>query len=227
MGVAHDLVLLTTDPQSGKSYISSTVSDAVLGGALMLDLIAAGRLAMKGEGRRARVQVLDKRPLGTPLLDDALGRLADRKPQKSANAVTRLGKRAQREVYGELAEQRAVARRRVKILGLFPTTRHDVLDTRRRSDLASSVKACLLRGARPDEVTGPLIALLSAADIIKPLVGKRDAKTARARAKKIAAGDGSTEWASKGVREAVQAANAAVAAGVAASVAATSASGGG
>ncbi|WP_278314777.1 GOLPH3/VPS74 family protein [Lolliginicoccus levis] len=227
MGVAHDLVLLTTDPQSGKSYISSTVSDAVLGGALLLELVTAERLAVKGEGRRARVQVLDKHPLGDPLLDEALGRLVDRKPQKPANAVTRLGKRAQKQVCAELAEQRVVAPRVVKILGLFPTTRHDVLDTRRRSELASGVKACVLRGARPDDVTGPLIALLSAADILKPLVGKRDAKAAKARAKKIAAGDGSTEWASKGVREAVQAANAAVAAGVAASVAATSASGGG
>ncbi|MBD8505060.1 GPP34 family phosphoprotein [Hoyosella sp. G463] len=227
MGVAHDLVLLTTDPQSGKSYISSTVSDAVLGGALMLDLIAAERLAVNGEGRHARVQVLDKRPLGKTLLDDALGRLASRKPQKPASAVTRLGKRAQREVYAELTEQRAVAPRVVKILGLFPTTRHDVLDTRRRNELVSSVKACLLRGTRPDDVTGPLIALLSAADLVKPIVGKRDAKPAKARAKKIAAGDGSTTWASKGVREAVQATNAAVAAGVAASVAATSGTGGG
>ena len=57
VSTAEDFLLIATDPDSGKPMIDSTQSDPVLGGAILFDLVAAGRLSLDGEGRKARVVV--------------------------------------------------------------------------------------------------------------------------------------------------------------------------
>ncbi|MEJ7635009.1 GPP34 family phosphoprotein [Aeromicrobium sp.] len=210
MTTAEDLLLIVTDPVSGKPQLDSMKADPVVGGAHLLDLVASGRLDLDGEGRKARVVVSDHAPLSDPVLEGAMARIRNRGRQSPQNAVTKLGKQGRKTVYAALVTKGLMKTRPKKLMGLFPLTRHEVVDTARRDDLVNRIRASLMHDQPADSETGPLIGLLAAADLTKLLVEKPDRKRAKARAKVIAEGD----WASEGVRTAIQAAQAAVTAGV-------------
>ena len=210
MSTAENLLLIVTDPLTGKPQIDSMKADPVLGGAHLLDLVAAGYLALDGVSRKARVVVVSHAPVGDPVLEQAFARVRNRGRQTPQNTVTRLGKQARKKVYASLVAKGRMRVRPAKVLGIFPVSRHEVVDTARRHDLVNRVRACLLHDQPADAETGPLIGLLAAADLTKLLVDKPDRKRAKARAKVIAEGD----WASEGVRKAIQAAQSAVTAGI-------------
>lgn len=213
MSTAGDLLLLTTDPDTGRPGIGTTEADAVLGGAILYDLLALDRFMLVGAGRTAKVTVADTTPVTDPALQAAFARVRDRKPSKAEHVVTRLGKDARRNLYAALADDGAVRARDEKLLGLFPLTRHDVVDRARRSDLLGRVQEVLLHDREPDDETGPLVGLLSAGNLVKLVVDKPDRRQARKRAAEVAEGD----WASAGVKKAIQSAQAAMLAAVAAS----------
>lgn len=216
MSTAEDFLLIATDPVSGKALIGSPQSDPVFGGAFLLDLVTDGRLGLEGEGRKARVVVLDRTPVADLLTEQAFDRIRNRGMQKPQNTVTRLGKNGRKLLYESLAARGAVRRRPAKAFGIFPLTRHDIIDTARRDDLRTRIRSALLHDQPTDAETGPLIGLLSAADLVKIVVDKPDRKVAKERAKELAKGD----WASVGVRKAIEAAQAAITAGVVAATAA-------
>ena len=216
MTTAEDLLLIVTDPLTGKLRLDSMKADPVIGGAHLLDLVAAGRISLDGQGRKARVVVDSHAPVDDPLLEQAFARVRNRGRQTPQNTVTRLGKQARKHVYASLVTKGQMRVRPAKALGIFALRRHDVVDTARSHDLVNRVRASLLHDQPADAETGPLIGLLAAADLTKLLVDKPDRRRAKARAKVIAEGD----WASEGVRKAIQAAQSAVTAGI---VAATTA----
>ncbi len=215
MSTAEDFLLIATDPFSGKPLIGSPQADPVFGGAFLFDLVAQDRLALEGVGRKARVAVSDHEPVDDPVTNQAFALIRNRGLQKPQTVVTKLGKNSRKLLYESLEAKGQVRRRPERFLGIFPLTRHDVTDTARRDDLRVRIQSSLLHGLPADKETGPLIALLSAADLVKIMVDKPDRKLAKARAKELAEGD----WASEGVRKAIQTAQAAITAGI---VAATS-----
>lgn len=222
MSTAEDVLLVATDPVKGTSRLSSTIRDAVLGGAILFDLVREGRLTVEGRKKsRLKVVVADSSPLGNPVLDAALERVRNQGRQSPRTTVGRLGKHAQKNAYALLSSRGLVRPRQQKVLGLFPVTHHEVVDPVRRDVLVQSTRAVLLHGQPADDTTGPIIGLLSAADLLKLVVERPDLKTAKARATVIAEGD----WASEAVKDAVRAAQAAVTAGVMAAVTVTAAGG--
>jgi hypothetical protein len=165
MTTAEDLLLIVTDLQSGKPQLDSTKADPVIGGAHLLDLVAAGHLALDGEGRKARVVVTSHAPVGDPVLETAFARVRNRGRQSPQHAVTKLGKHGRKRVYAALVTKGQMRVRPAKALGIFPLSRYDVVDTARRHDLINRVRASLLHDQPADAETGPLIGLLSAADL--------------------------------------------------------------
>jgi hypothetical protein len=223
MSTLLDLVLLTTDPATGKSKKGSAAPDAVLGGAVLLDLVAAGAVRLEGEGKKARVVVADPSTRSDPEVEAGLARLRDRKPGKAQNVVTRLGKKARAAAYDALTASGRVRPREEEVLGLFPVTRHDVVDVAGREALVAAVRDVLLDDVRPDDRTGPLVSLLHAGDLLGVVVDRPDRKRAKDRADEVSRGD----WAAQGVRDAIASANAAIMAAVIAGSAAASAGGSG
>ena len=220
MSTAGDLLLLATDPGSGRSGIGMMEVDYVMGGAMLYDLVTLGRLRLDGEGRKARVTVDDPSPIDDPALEAAFARVRDRKPAKAQSIVGRLGKHGQKNLYRVLSDEGVVRPRDAKLLGLIPLTRHDVIDSARRDRLLERIRGALLHGQEPEVETGPLIGLLSAGELVKLVVDKPDRKRAKKRAAEIAEGD----WASESVRVAIQAARAAMTAAVVAASAASAGS---
>jgi len=206
MTTVSDLTLLALDPAAGKSRLGSH-AEIVLGGAALNDLILAGRLAVVGEGKKARVMVVDPAPVGTTYLDGALARLAARKrPLLARDAVTRLGKRLPTAVAQALTTAGLLEARPAKVLGLFPTIRFAALPQARRDELVAGVRAVLLGEREPDERFGTLAALLGAGRQVKLVVPKERRKEAEKRAKTLTEG----QWASEAVRAAVKASEDAV-----------------
>jgi hypothetical protein len=218
--VASALVLVTTDPGTGRSRIGSTESDALVGGAFLIDLIAAGRVVLEGKGRKAKVVVVDSTPVPGGPLQVAFTRLQAKGPLRPQDAVVRLGKRGKSAVYASLAAQ-GLVRARTKGWGVLSVTRHDVTSPERAA-LVGAVRRVLLEDAPADATTGPLVGLLHAGKLLKVVVDGPDRKRARKRAEVVSQGD----WASAGVRDAIKAAQSAVAV-VAVTAATAGAAGGG
>jgi hypothetical protein len=192
----------------------------VLGGAFLFDLVAAGRLALDGQGRKARVVVANPAPVDNPVVEQAFARVRNKGRLTPQNSVAKMGKQGKQRVYEALVASGRLRRRPAKALGIFPLTRYDIVDFARRDDLRTRIHASLVHDQPADAETGPLIGLLAAADLTKIIVDKPDRKKAKARAKVLAEGD----WASEGVRKAIKAAQAAMSGAIAASAGATAAS---
>src|SRR4051812_42703355 len=135
MTTAEDFLLVMTDPATGKALIGSMEADAVFGGAFLFDLVAGGRLALDGKGRRAKVVIALDSPPEEALLGGAFERIRARRPMAPQNAVTRLGRKGRARTYEALVSRGAVRPRAEKALGLFPATRYEIVDTARRDDL--------------------------------------------------------------------------------------------
>ncbi|MCX6400197.1 MAG: GPP34 family phosphoprotein [Propionibacteriales bacterium] len=223
MGVAADLTLVALDPATGKSLLGSTESEPVTGGAALVDLVLAERCTVEGEGRKARVRLVDATPLGDVALDHALSRIKPGRDHKASSLVPRIGKGTRALVLDQLVAEGALAARREKVLGLVPVVRHDVVGSGRRDLLVAGVVAVLLGQAEPNDATGPLIGLLWAGNVIKRIVTGPERPAARKRAKVISRG----EWAGTASQAAIAATNAAVTAAVTAAVVAASAGGAG
>jgi hypothetical protein len=213
MLIAEDLLLLLTDDRSGKLLAPSNQVDVALGGALLVELVLAGRVELAGDGgqvRKGRLLVTDMSATADPLLDQALAELADTQGKKPNAVVPRLGKGLQARLHARLAEQGLLHEETAKILGVFPTHRWPSSDSAHEDSLRGPLVDALRVGATADPRLGALVALLHAskavARVVDPAVVGLTNKELNANAKQIADGD----WASKAVRDAIDAMLAAV-----------------
>lgn len=209
MSTPADLALVALDPVSGASHLGSH-AEAILGGAALNDLLIAGRLAVAGEGRKARITVVDTTPVGSPVLNQALARLAGRRPLRPGDAATRLGKGLPRVVHTHLVTRGLVEDRSRTLLGVLPLRRYAVLPQADRGALVADVRAVLLGEREPDERSGSLAALLGAGKLVKHVVPRERRREAEKRAKTLTEG----AWASEAIRAAVKASGDAVAVAV-------------
>ena len=210
MLIAEDVLLLATDDATGKATISALQLDPALAGAVLIELVVAGRVNLLGEGRQAKVVVTDGTPLGDPVLDVALQSLIDKGPCKPVQAIRLLAK-GLRARLNDLLVQRGILRRESgKVLGLFPTTRWPARDSGPEQDVRALVVGVLLNGQEPDGRTAAVISVLTAADMLKTVVQRPDIKAAKARGKDIGAGN----WAGDSIRKVIQETQAAMTAAV-------------
>lgn len=215
--MARDLLLVALDPESGKVRLPSMAAEPALGGAALIDLVLLGRLELVGTGRKARVAVADRTPVDDPDLQAAFERVWQKGHQPPKSIVTRLGKKQRKAVLASLEADGLVRDEQRRVLGIR-LERYELVDVARRDQLVGAMRQVLLHDQPADQVTGPLVGLLLAADQLGLVVEKRQKKAAKARAKVVADGD----WASEGVRRAIQDAQAAMTAAMTASIAASS-----
>jgi hypothetical protein len=210
MLIAEDLLLLATDDATGKITVSSMNLEPALAGAVVMELIVAGRVTIEGEARQSMVVVTDRTPLGDPVLDAALLSLIDKAPLKPGAAIQRLTKGLRDRLNGQLEEHGLLRREPGKVLGVFPTTRWPAQDSGYEAEVRSHVVGVLRDGLEPDARAALLITVLTAADLLTTVVEKGDLKTAKARGQQIGEGN----WAGDSVRKVIQETQAALAAAV-------------
>ncbi|RLV47840.1 GPP34 family phosphoprotein [Nocardioides mangrovicus] len=222
MLIAEDLLLLLLDDETGKASKGQELPPA-LGGALLVELAMLGAVELEpkqGLFGSAKVHAETGPALEDPLLAHALAVVQD-KPRRAQSVVEKLGKGAKETLADRLVERGVLERREDRVLGLFPRTTWPTKDAGHEQQLRATLTAVLTTEQPPDERTAALVSLLSAIDhahkvVDHPGLSNREVKK---RAKQIAEGD----WASKAVKDSVQAAQAATTAAIVAVTATTTA----
>lgn len=219
--LVDDITLLLLNPATGRPLTDATRFQAVLPGAVLLDLALRARLAAEPArwgGEKVRVQ--DAAPTGDVVLDEALRRLGS-KPTAARTAVQRLGGRK----LGLAVRERLAARGLVRHEpGGFLRLARDHPDPGARKTLVVEV-AGALRAEDPASVPAHAAALLSllqsvgAVPKVVPGLGWSRRQLAD-RVGAITEAMSQGEWAGAAVSAAVRSAQAAVTAAIAASTAA-------
>jgi hypothetical protein len=223
--IAENLLLLLLDDDSGK-LTGTTYLDTGIGGAVLVELALAGCVEVhKGSGMWARAKVVPTnapRP-SDPLLVESLD-LVSAKERTAQDLVGRLGKKRRDVLLDRLRQRGIVEEREDRVLGLIPRRRWPTVDSTHEAGARREVEDVLLHGARPEERTAALIAVLSALDLAHKVIDLQglSGREVKKRAKEVADGD----WAAKAVRDSIAAAQAAVTAAVIASTAGATASSG-
>ncbi|WP_050348396.1 GOLPH3/VPS74 family protein [Arsenicicoccus sp. oral taxon 190] len=190
-----------------------------LAGALLTDLVAAGRLAVSDDGKK--LHVLSPAPTGDALLDEGLRRFAERDGKRLTSVIPAVARKLERAVGDYLAERGVVRVEEGGMLGLKPQ-RYPIVDPSRESELRRGLVE-VLRGASPTAEQHSLIGLIHGLQlgtkVFHPDEVGLDKGDLKRRLKAVAesAGPGSD-----GVARAVQSANTAMIAAITAATIASS-----
>ncbi|KAE8762779.1 GOLPH3/VPS74 family protein [Georgenia thermotolerans] len=230
MLLAEDLLLLLTDDASGRPVLDGTRLDLVLAGAVVLELAVVGRADVTGPGepvRAGRLVARDPSPTGDQVLDEALRRIAARRPSKPETVLPGLAKQLRPALLARLTERGILRAEEGRVLGIFPTRAWPATDSSHEDGVRRGLHEVLVVGRAPAPREAALISLLDAAgQVPKVLAGSGvDRRELRRRARDIAAGEfAGGEFAGAAVRRAIDAVTAATM--VAISAGAVAASGG-
>src|ERR1700712_4201619 len=244
MLIAEAVLLLALDDEKGALDSGVWMQiDSTLGGALLVDLAIRGKIDITGDAepglaangnpvKAGRVVIRDAVPTGDPDLDAALDRLAKVDGKKPDAAVPVAAKGARAALTQRLVAAGVLSERKTKVLGIFPRTSWPAVQDAQETDLRARIlqvldeRAELDPRSESDRFVGYLIALLQSAQILVAVFPTKDKELRKAReanAKKLAAAQGSADWAVGATGAAVQATMAAMAAtaAITASMAAT------
>jgi hypothetical protein len=188
--------------------------DNGLGGALLLELALAGRVDVVDK----RVAVIDPRPTGDTLVDDALTLIAAERGRRPGHWVTRLAKRTRPLVLSELVRAGVLRVEKDKVLGVFPRTKYPAVHGAEAETLRR-LKAAVVGDGPVDPRTAALCALVSATDLDRTVFPGIERRRVKARLKEISEG----AWAAAAVRKAIEDIQVAVMAAIVASTTAVTA----
>ncbi|MGI5503602.1 GOLPH3/VPS74 family protein [Lentzea sp. CA-135723] len=193
--------LLLVVPETGRLHVSGSAAENALAGAVLIELVEAGRVAFEPNGKK--LAMVDPSPLNDQVLNDALGLLT--KPLRPQSAVERVRKRLWDNVIRQLQDHGTIRVEPRKVLGIFPAKSYPIVDEAGAAKLREDVGEVVhgYRGA--DARIGSLITLLHAVDAVHKVFAG-DKREIRRRAKEIARGN----WAGDAVRRAVEAIQAGV-----------------
>ncbi len=203
MLIAHDLLLLLLDDDTGKSVSWLSQPDKALAGAVLVDLATRGLVDVSDDGKLV-VRAGDTP--AEPALRRGLDLVRDKEGKKPDAVLGPLAKDLRDELADDLVSAGILRREERKVLGLFRTERLPSADDSYEATLRVRLGEVLAGTRAPDDRTGPVIALLHAMDALSQVLDLADKKAAKERAKEIAEGD----WAPDVVRASVKAVQSAV-----------------
>jgi len=221
----HEEVLLLALHDEKGTLMSGMVGLA-LGGAGLAELLLEGRLRLvEGSRKRVFVEVADPTPLGDPLLDEWLERVATAKRRAVASAwVSRFGstRRLRHRAAERLVEMRLLTREEGRLLGIFPRTTYPTANPAPERRLVAALRDAVAGAGEVDPRLALLVCLTHDTGMLRRVLGRDLLRRRKARLKALARMEG----AGRGSREALQAAQEAAAAVAAATVAAAAAAAG-
>lgn len=220
--LAEDLLLLALDDDKGTvSWQRSTAVPYGLGGALLTDLAALGRVDTVDK----KIVVTDPSPTGDELLDEALQTIqASKKPRDAKHWVGKLGGRKglKEQLARRLVERGILREEEHKFLWVFDSPRFPTSDPGPEASLRGQIRDVVIAGVEPDTRMLLLLSLINATDLTDAIFEKDERKQAKRRIKELVEGEQFGKAVGSAVSDATTAAI--VAATTAATVAAASSS---
>ena len=186
LSFVEEITLLLLDDAQGRFVdLPLSASDVVIAGAALMDLALANRIDTDLDG----LTLVDTKPTGDDILDDALGRLV-----KSGDGLTVSeaveGLAAYAEGYKEKAVQRLVAHKILReengrFLWVFPTRRYPVIDDTEQREVKARLRQVLLTDEIPDPRDVVLICLIDACNLLGLVLTPDEIKQTSARVEQL------------------------------------------
>jgi golgi phosphoprotein 3 len=161
----------------------TTMGDAwptAIGAALLAELVAAGRVALRPDGKKLFVDPADPRPLGEPLLDECLAKViaATRRAQAAAWISRFSGvKHLKARIAQGLCRQGVLRADERTILLLFKQEIYPEVDPRPEREIRERLRRLIFaETTRRDERTLLLLSLADAGGLLPSLFEKRQLK---------------------------------------------------
>jgi hypothetical protein len=196
--LADELALLAYD-DDGSRKLGQPALGYGLAGALLVELALAEQVDVVDK----KVTVLDPTPVGRPLLDQALARIADDKPRKPGHWISKLSKKLTDEVLDGLVAGGVLRREEDRVLLVFPRTRFptpDGVQPAAETDARARMTSAITGDGPVDPRTAALCALVKAVDYDRKVFAALPRAVVRRRLKVISEGD----WAATAVRKAIE-----------------------
>lgn len=185
--LAESVLLLALDEAKGSA--GSTPIDPGLAGALLVDLGRLGALQPVGK----KLHPVEGVGIEHPVLARAATAIAASSKPRTAKAWVGRLPRELKPLTGTVArplvERGILAKRRIKVFGLFPGTRFPEVDPGPEQMLRSRLRDVLLGGRAPQEQDALLLGLLEPLELVDRLVEghpRHQRREARKRAKEVA-----------------------------------------
>lgn len=205
--LAEDLFLLADSDEKGQLLIDPAHLDLGLGGAVLFDLALQGRVGLVD----AHVAVLDRTPLGHPVLDKALTVIgAESRAHDPDYWVRRFAKKARRAIEDRLVETGVLRRDDHRVLGIIPVHRTPQADGRVEQELRRDLREAVIRHQTPPVQTAALISLVQAVGIDQMLFARHAEHSVMVRMDEITRGLGEHVWVARAVNQTITALNAAL-----------------
>ncbi|MFC6014980.1 GPP34 family phosphoprotein [Plantactinospora solaniradicis] len=190
VGLAEELLLLGYDDKSGKATGSRIGLDLGMAAAVLVDLALAGRVAFSD----GSIVATDATPIGDPIADAVLARIAADTPHTPASWVQRLRHGLRDRILGGLCERGVISDVDETELGYIHIHRYPVLDPSVEAEIRGRLADALTGERVPDERTAALAAVMAAIRV-QPNLGLTGpaAEDAQKRLAEIARGAGFTD----------------------------------
>jgi hypothetical protein len=218
-------LLLVLRDEEGTVESKAGMYRIALGGALLSELLLTGRIAIE-EGKKKLVNVADATPLGEPVLDEALAKIAGAKRRRRASAwVSSLAgiKRLRHRIAVGLCRRGILKDSEDTVLLIFKRKAYPTIDPDPERRLVGEIRAAIVGGASTiDSRTAILVALAHATGSLRAHFDRSTLKQHKQRLEKITKGDLIGGAACEAVQAAQAAAMAAITAATVASMTAAS-----
>ncbi|HEU5110329.1 MAG TPA: GPP34 family phosphoprotein [Micromonosporaceae bacterium] len=156
--LAEELLLLAYDDETGKASGSQIGLDLGMAAAVLVELALAGRIAMDGNMIICR----DATPVGEPIADAVLAKVAEDAPHSAASWVQRLRHRLRERVLEDLCARGVMRDVDEMALEHIHIHRYPTVDSSVERDVRTRLTAALSGATPPDERTAALATILAA-----------------------------------------------------------------
>ena len=222
----EQLMLLALRDEKGTLESKASMYSYALGGAILAELSLRGRIRI-AQGKKPLVDVADRPPLGEPVIDDCLRKVATAK--RRARASTWVGrfagtKQLRHRVAAGLCRRGVLRDSEDKVLLFFTRKLYPTIDPRPERQLVERLRSAVFRDSTSlDADTAIVVSLANATGLLAIHFDKRELKRRKGHLERITEGSVAGAAAQQAIRAAEQAVVAAViAASSAAAVSAAS-----
>jgi len=205
----HEEIMLLALRDKEGTIASGVMYQHAIAGAIVAELLLSKRIALDGSNKRKLIDVLDATPIGEPLLDECLAKMAAKRRASIQTWVSRFAgiKNLKHRVAGRLVRRGILRADEDQILLIFSRKIYPEVNPEPEQRLIERMHDAIFTDVQDlDPRTVVLISLAHYTELLKTSFDKKELKSRKKRIKQIIDG----EAAGKAAKEAIDAMQAAV-----------------
>jgi len=186
----EEIMLLALRDEKGT--IATGFPEQVVAGAVLAELLLDNRISIE-DTRKQLVDVINKRPVGDPVIDECLEKMATAKRRAALKTwVQKLAgvKNLRHKVARQLCDRGILRADEDKVLLLFKRRIYPEIDPMPEKKIIERLRTAIFTDHhRLDPRTVVLVSLASGADLLRQAYGRKEIKARKKRIEQIANGD--------------------------------------